>query len=181
MRIETERLVITEFDLSMAESVHTSSQDEAVRRFQPDEVFETVEEAQRAIEFLISCYGGREGPLVYPVLLRDGRYAGHVELVRLRDAASAGPEWEVGYQIAAQHRGHGYAAEAVRAFLPRVMRALGAGSVLGVCLTENRTSRAVLERCGFTLEYEGPGAWHGEQRAICRYVYRLDDMDDMGA
>ena len=43
MKIQTERLTITEFDLSMAESVHLNSLDEDNRRFLPDEVFETVE------------------------------------------------------------------------------------------------------------------------------------------
>ena len=51
MKIETERLVITEFDLSMAEDVHKNSLDEDTRRFVPDEVFETVEEAKETIEF----------------------------------------------------------------------------------------------------------------------------------
>ena len=37
MRIETERLVITNFDLSMAESVHINSLDGDNRRFVPDE------------------------------------------------------------------------------------------------------------------------------------------------
>ena len=42
--IETERLIITEFDESMIESVHENSLDEDNRRFVPDEVFETVED-----------------------------------------------------------------------------------------------------------------------------------------
>ena len=42
MRIETERLVITEFSPEMAEDVHLNSLDEDNRRFVPDEVFETV-------------------------------------------------------------------------------------------------------------------------------------------
>lgn len=68
MRLETERLIITEFDLSMAYDVHINSLDEDNRRFVPDEVFETEEDAKETIEFLMGCYGGTEGPLVYPVL-----------------------------------------------------------------------------------------------------------------
>ena len=45
-RIETERLVITEFDEGMAESVHENSLDNDIRRFVPDEVFETVEDTR---------------------------------------------------------------------------------------------------------------------------------------
>lgn len=73
MRIETERLIITEFDTSMAQSVHLNSLDEDNRRFVPDEVFETVEEAAETIEFLMNCYKTGDGPLVYPVLLKDAQ------------------------------------------------------------------------------------------------------------
>ena len=45
MRLETERLVITEFATDMAKAVHENSLDEDTRRFLPDEVFETVEDA----------------------------------------------------------------------------------------------------------------------------------------
>ena len=54
--IETERLIITELDEGMIESVHKNSLDEDIRRFVPDEVFETVEEARKAVLFLINCY-----------------------------------------------------------------------------------------------------------------------------
>ena len=45
MRIETARLLITEFTMDMAQAVHLNSLDEDNRRFVPDEVFETVEAA----------------------------------------------------------------------------------------------------------------------------------------
>ena len=72
MRIETERLVITEFTPDMAQAVHENSLDEDNRKFVPDEVFETVEEARETIGFLISQYGGTAGPLAYPVLTKAG-------------------------------------------------------------------------------------------------------------
>ena len=68
--IETERLRITEFTMDMAQAVHENSLDADNRRFVPDEVYETVDEAAVTLEFLISKYGSCEGPLVYPVLLR---------------------------------------------------------------------------------------------------------------
>ena len=36
----------------------------------------------------------------------------------------------------------------------------------------NLASRKVLEKCGFVLDYEGPGPYHGGQAAICRYIFR---------
>ena len=62
MRIETNRLIITEFNTDMAEAVHLNSLDEDNRRFVPDEVFETVEDAKETVEFLMGCYTSGEGP-----------------------------------------------------------------------------------------------------------------------
>ena len=103
MRIETERLIITEFDLSMAESVHKNSLDEDNRRFVPDEVFETVEDARETIEFLMSVYESGDGPLVYPVVLKDGTNIGYVQLVPMEEG------YEVGYHIGKEYTGNGYA------------------------------------------------------------------------
>ena len=70
-KIETDRLMITEFTPDMAQAVHENPLDEDNRRFVPDEVFETVADASETIEFLMSRYGGCEGPFVYPVLRKD--------------------------------------------------------------------------------------------------------------
>ena len=51
----------------MAETVHLNSLDEDNRKFVPDEVFETIQEAQDTINFLIECYKGTSGPFVYPI------------------------------------------------------------------------------------------------------------------
>lgn len=116
MRIETERLFITDFRMDMAESVHLDSLDEDNRRFAPDEVFETVEEAAGTISFLMECYQTGNGPLVYPVLLKDETCIGYVQAVPLENDG-----WEIGYHIGARYTRKGYATEAVRAFLPVVM------------------------------------------------------------
>ena len=104
--LETERLTITEFTPDMAEAVHMNSLDEDTRRFVPDEVFETVEEAAETIDFLSSQYGGTEGPLVYPVLTKDGANVGYVQAVPLDEG-----QWEVGYHIGGAYTKRGYATE----------------------------------------------------------------------
>ena len=168
MRIETERLVITEFTMDMAQAVHENSLDEDNRRFVPDEVFETPEDARETVAFLMSRYGGTEGPLVYPVLTKDGgENIGYVQMVPLD-----GGRWEIGYHIAKRHTGKGYASEAVRAFLPAMAEALGTGEVYGVCLSENAASRRVLLKCGFAPVFEGFGEYQGEERRVFRSVWR---------
>lgn len=168
MRIETERLIITEFTMDMAEAVHLNSLDEDNRRFVPDEVFETVEEAAETVAFLMGCYTSGEGPLVYPVLMKDGTYIGYVQAVPLEEGV-----WEIGYHIGESYTGRGYATEAVRAFLPVIMPRLGITQIAGICLADNKGSVKVMERSGFVKEFEGSGPYQGEERMICRFAYRL--------
>ena len=167
MKIETKRLIITEFDMNMAESVHINSLDEDNRRFVPDEVFETVEEAAETVEFLIGIYENGNGPLVYPVLLKDGSYIGYVQAVPFEDGT-----WEVGYYIGGNYTKQGYATEAVTAFLPVIMKQIGITEIAGICLAENKASVKVMERCGFSKLYEGMGNYQGQERMICKFVFK---------
>ena len=154
----------------MAESVHLGSLDDDNRRFVPDEVFETVEDAAETLDFLIGCYSTGEGPKVYPVLLQDQTYIGYVQAIPLDNA-----EWEVGYHISGSYTGQGYATEAVSAFLPVIMKKLGISSIRGVCLAENIASVKVMERCGFEKLYEGKGSYQGQERNICKFVFKLQN------
>lgn len=164
---ETERLIITHFDESMAIAVHLLSLDEANRRFQPDEVFETEQDALETIQYLSANYGNTDTPQVHPIILKEsGENIGHAELVPLGDGA-----WEIGYHIGEKFTRKGYASEAVKAFLPAMMKKFGLSEVLGICDAENIASRKLMERCGFKREYEGMGMYHGKEQRICRYRY----------
>ena len=172
MKIETKRLTITEFTMDMAEAVHKESLDEDNRRFVADEVFETVEDAAETVEFLMSVYENGNGSLVYPVTLKDGTYIGYVQAVPFDDGT-----WEIGYHIGKNYTKQGYATEAVKAFLPVIMKKIGITEMTGICLAENLSSVKVMERCGFAKLYEGIGNYQGEQREICRFVYYLSPKD----
>ena len=148
MNIKTERLVIKEFSRDMAMAVHKNSLDEDTRRFLPDEVFETVEDAEETIDFLMSQYGGTDGPLVYPVLLKDGTNIGYVQAVPIED-----DDWEIGYHIGKAYTCKGYATEAVMAFLPVIMSDLGIKKISGICVKENIASCKVLEKIGFVYTF----------------------------
>ncbi len=164
MRIETERLVITDFRSDMARAVHLGSLDEDTRRFLPDEVFETEEIAAEVIADLMDCYGGTEGPFVHPMLL-EGEYTGYVQLVPIDSG------WEIGYHTVKAHAGKGLATEAVRAFLPVMMDKMGLTEVWGICDAENAASIRVMEKCGFVRIYEGEALYHDEMKPIVRMVY----------
>jgi ribosomal-protein-alanine N-acetyltransferase len=170
MIAETARLLITELTMDMARDVHENSLDEDNRRFVPDEVFETVEEAREAIAYLASQYGRAEGPLVYAVVTKAGnRYTGYVQMVPMGDGT-----WEIGYHIGKGYTGNGYATEAVRAFLPVLAGRIGIGEVYGICLKENAASCRVLEKCGFERLFTGAGNYQGEEREIVRSVWKKE-------
>lgn len=167
MKIETKRLIITEFTPDMAEAVHINSLDEDNRRFVPDEVFETVEQAKETVEFLIGCYGGEDGPFVYPVILKTGENIGYVQLVPIDEG------WEVGYHIAKRFTRNGYAAEAVSEFLPIIAKEKGLDEIYGICLADNLASKRVMEKCGFKNLYCGKGQYQGKEREIIKNVWQM--------
>lgn len=138
------------------------------RRFVPDEVFETVEDAKETIEFLMSQYGKYEGPLVYPVITKDAdENIGYVQMVPMD-----GGSWEIGYHIAKKYTRRGCAAEAVSAFLPVAADMVGIREVLGICLSENVASKHVLLKCGFEPVFEGVGDYQGEKREIFKSIWK---------
>ncbi len=168
LRIETERLIISELTADMARDVHENSLDEDNRRFVPDEVFETLEEARETVDYLMGRYGTPDGPFVYAVIAGEGN-VGYVQMVSI-----GGGEWEIGYHIAKKYTGRGYATEAVRAFLPVMADLLGVRQVYGICLKDNIASRRVMEKCGFETLFTGVGPYQGEEREIVRNVWRKD-------
>ena len=172
MQIKTPRLTITTFSPDMAQTVYENSKDDDTRRFVPDEVYNSVEEARTAIEFLISRYDSADGPFVYPIITNDGgKNIGYVQLckVELEDEEA----WEIGYHIAKDFIGNGYATEAVKAFLPAMAQNHNLIEVYGICLAENTASVRVLEKCGFSKIYQGLGNYQGKEAQIKKFLIKL--------
>ncbi len=165
MHIETEHLIITDLTPDMAEAVHRNSLDEDVRRFVPDEVFETIDAARDAVAWLIGCQSEAEGPFIHPVLLKTGENIGYVQACRIDTG------WEIGYHIARAHTGKGYATEAVRAFVPVMLDRLAIDAIDGICLEENAGSCRVLEKSGFLLVAAETAPYQGVDRPIRRYRF----------
>ena len=163
MNIKTSRLTIKTFSLDMAQSVYENSQDDDTRRFVPDEVYDSAEEAREAIEFLISRYDSTDGPFVYPIITNDSKNIGYIQLCQIDDGS-----WEIGYHIAKEFTGKGYATESVKAFLPAMAKKLNIKEVYGICLAENTASVRVLEKCGFVQVYQGTGDYQGKEAEIIK-------------
>ena len=167
--IETDRLFTTEMTMDMAMDVQKNSLDEDIRRFVPDEVFETPEDAKETVEFLMSQYGSSDGPQVYAVILKDGeKNIGYVQLVPLGEG-----RWEIGYHVAKPYTQKGYATEAVTAFLPVMAEKVGINEVYGIRLLENAASGRVLDKCGFKTFFVGKDRYHDGIYEISKSVWKL--------
>ncbi len=59
---------------------------------------------------------------------------------------------DVGFAIAAKHRGHGYATEAARASLEHGRREFGLRRIVAITSPDNEASCRVLEKIGFRFE-----------------------------
>lgn len=167
MYIKSDRFVITELTMDMCNDYHRNSVDDDNRRFVPDEVCETVEEAEKTLKWLIESYSCAKGPFVYPIILKSGVNIGYVQ------ACSIGEDFEIGYHIAQRYTKKGYATEAVKVFLPVVMEKLLIDKIYGIVLEENVASHKVLEKNGFELIYKGIDKYQGEDRELRKYIYKL--------
>lgn len=162
----TRRLVIRQLDAGLAGSIHAGSLDEDNRWFMPDEVFESAEEASAAIRQLMAFYETMDGPLVYAVFLKDNTHIGHVEAVPMD-----GGRWEVGYHIIKAFTGCGFATEAVAAFVPVILRRLRISLIEGNCDARNTASCRVLEKCGFSLVFDGIAVHQGRRAAVRKHAF----------
>ena len=164
--VETQRLLVTLLAPDMAKYLYINSQDDDMRRFVPDEVWESEQEAAEIIDQLIHAYGTADGPFVYAVQTRQGRNIGYVQACRLE----AG--FEVGYHIARPWTGQGYATEALSAFLPFIAEKLEEELLLGVVLEENAASQRVLEKCSFVLKEIRTALYQGKLCPLRVYQWK---------
>jgi ribosomal-protein-alanine N-acetyltransferase len=138
--IENDNLQIVKMNKSMYFDIYQNSLDEDNRKYVPDEVFDSLEEASEVVNHIISAYGSEDGPFVYSVIRKkDNVNLGYVQLVKLEEG------WEIGYHIAKIFTGNGYATEAVNLFIKYIQNNTNVKQIFGIALAANKASRRVLE------------------------------------
>lgn len=162
-------LTITRMDTSMYHDVWQNSLDENNRRFVPDEVFESLEDAKEVVDQIIAWYDTTDGPFIYAVIRnKDKANIGYVQLVKIEEG------WEIGYHIAQKYNGNGFATRAVSLFLDYLKNNTDLKEIYGVALADNIASRRVLEKNGFALFFEGDGQYQGKLRKIIKTIYKIE-------
>lgn len=73
MYIKSARLTITDLTMDMIGDIQRNSLDENNRRFVPDEVFDTLDETEKRVRWLIKSYQSSNGPFVYPIIINHNK------------------------------------------------------------------------------------------------------------
>lgn len=107
----------------------------------------------------------------------DGRVIGYGGASDL-----GGVAWNLGYRIAPDAQGHGYATELARAGVAAAHDTDPAKPVIAFLLAHNEPSAAVARKVGLTLVDSGPDAGNPDRAAV-RLVYadRLLNPDELAA
>ena len=108
----------------------------------------------------------------------DGRVIGLVGLIR-RDHRQG----EVGWALAAEYRGQGYATEAARALMAYGFTRLGLHRIHADTNSDNLPSLRVMERLGMRQEAQLRDAVHEEGKWLDRCIYGIlvDEWRGLGA
>ena len=142
MGVETERLRLRPYTVADEAAVFEMFADDAARRFYPEMV--SLEKARSWIEWNLRNYAQYGFGLWAMELKASGEFAGDCGLT-YQDVEEKS-ELEIGYHLAARHRGKGYATEAARACLDFGFRYTACASICSIVRPGNAASCAVAGR-----------------------------------
>jgi len=147
-RLETDRLVLREFlDRDRAPFAALNADARVMEHF-PNAL--TRGESDELVD-RIGRHWAEDGVGLWAVERRDdGAFLGFTGLASPRFEAAFTPCVEVGWRLAAEAWGHGYATEAARAALAFGFEVRGLSEILSWTVPANLRSRAVMERIGMT-------------------------------
>ena len=147
-RLETDRLVLREFlDRDRAPFAALNADARVMEHF-PNAL--TRGESDELVD-RIGRHWAEDGVGLWAVERRDdGAFIGFTGLAPPRFEAVFTPCVEVGWRLAAEAWGHGYATEAARAALAFGFEVRGLSEILSWTVPANLRSRAVMERIGMT-------------------------------
>jgi len=127
----------------------------------------TSEESNEAVK-RIEAHFEREGFGLWALEIKGGpRFIGYTGLLRPSFAAHFTPCVEIGWRLAFEFWGQGYATEAARRALRDGFETLGLAEIVAFTVPDNRRSRAVMERLGMIHDpkddFEHPGLPEGHR------------------
>ena len=153
MLLETPRLRLRRFRVDDAPVLAAYRSEPAVARYQTWAAPVSLAAAVRATREFAEGDPGQPGWFQYAIELKTNKLLiGDVGVHMHENLMQA----ELGFTLAAEHQGRGYAAEAVWAVLHDLFMLRGLRRVSAECDARNAASARLLERVGFQLEGRRP-------------------------
>lgn len=161
-------VLLRHFVLEDALKAFAMSQEAGMRKWLPDQVYESEVQATGVLRRLMEqCRhpgNPRLAPYVLGVCIHGSReLIGHVGLSPL------GEEVEIGYAIEEGRQHKGLATESVRAMSEWALTRFALPRILGIVAAENAASCKVLQNAGFQLAGESMRTLHGRSGLVRTY------------
>jgi ribosomal-protein-alanine N-acetyltransferase len=150
MELSTERLVLREFIARDWAAVHAYHNDPRYQRFYESEG-STPEQAQAFVQMFLDQQAAqpRTKFQLALTLKATGQLIG---TCGIRMSEPGARQADIGYELAPEHWGRGYATEAARAIMAFGFSELNVHRIWSWCISENHGSAAVLRRLGMRQE-----------------------------
>ncbi|HSJ85361.1 MAG TPA: GNAT family N-acetyltransferase [Acidimicrobiia bacterium] len=160
--IRTDRLLVRPFVLDDTAGLAARRNDPEVARLQNWELPYPLQRAEKLVSGLVAMEGPSNDEWWMAVVAdgETGEVLGDLALHLTWQGRTA----EVGYTLAREHWGKGYATEALEALIEYLFDQLGVTRVFGMLHPDNVASAMVLERCGLLFEgHTRSSFWLGDE------------------
>lgn len=148
--LETERLILRPMNDGDIDDIFAMRADKDVMRFIREPVTNR-REAEKWIELISSLWSHEKIGFCALIEKQSGKFIGWCGLWRLKETG----EIEVGYALAKDFWGKGFAVEAAEACLQYGFNQLNLEKIVAVANPENIASRRVMEKLGMCFDYIG--------------------------
>lgn len=175
MALETERLILRRWQSSDIEPFAALNADPEVMRYFPSVL--SLAESKAMVDRIEAHYEAHGFGLWAVEHRQSGEFIGFIGLSIPAFQAPFMPAVEVGWRLARDFWGQGYATEGANAALRYGFETLGLAEIVSFTATVNLRSIAVMQRLGMTTD-EAENFDHPKVRSnswLCRHVlYRID-------
>jgi ribosomal-protein-alanine N-acetyltransferase len=173
-KLETERLLLTEFENSDADELFKMRSDDRVQKYLDRDPHKTVEDSSLMIEGMILSYINKEG-INWIIRKKDTLdvigYIGYWRIIRNNIRA------EIGYAMKPEYWGKGYMREALLKVIDFGFNKFCLHSIEANVNPENASSIKLLEKCGFKKEAYFKEDYFYNEKFLDSAIYSLLETD----
>lgn len=166
--LETERLLIREFNENDEDDLFQLNSDPDVMRYVGPGQVQTQEQVREGLKRLAKLYQDHPGYGSWATFDKAlDEFVGAFLLVPYPETN----EVEVGYRFNKKHWGRGYATEGTKALIVYGFEKLGLNRIIAIAYPENKASIRVMQKCGMKDE----GIIHNDQLDIDVVYYTIEN------